>query len=155
MPQRYVHESAPTRANSYVVVPEVLIRCTNRTDGKMTAAECGTSRIWNVSHCRVQGFSRDGGSSWHFAAVPSLPDTPVKGGVARWAAKKALLFSNPDLTLDKPCPKNCTQHWYTCCCSTKLGKECVSQRKFLSIFASTTNGKSWPFKKLVWPCVSV
>ena len=98
------------------------------------------------------------------ASAGVAPGVEQPPNVAQWlavlregapAAKKALLFSNPDLTMDKPCPKNCTQHWYTCCCNTKLGKECVSQRKFLSIFASTNNGKSWPFKKLVWPCVSV
>ena len=106
---------------------ELMVAC--RDDGKLTPAECGSS--WNVSHhCRTQGFSHDGGRHWeNFTAVPDLPDTPVKGGVTRWAAKNALLFSNPDVTMDPAFPSS---------------KVHGAERSFLTIFGSTDNGKSRP-----------
>ena len=81
---------------------ELMVAC--RHGGKMTAEQCGAE--WNASmHCRVQAFSDTGGETWRdFTPVQSLPDTPVKGGVARWEAKNAILFSNPDTTVD-PCPR--------------------------------------------------
>ena len=111
----------------------LMVAC--RKDGEMTVEQCGAG--WNASHhCRTEGFSNTGGESWeNFTAVPSLPDTPVKGGVARWEAKGALLFSNPDVThpaYPSSNPEN-------------------PIRDFLTIFASTNGGRSWPFKKLVWP----
>ena len=102
---------------------ELMVAC--RHGGKMTAEQCGAE--WNASmHCRVQAFSDTGGETWRdFTPVQSLPDTPVKGGVARWEAKNAILFSNPDTTVD-PCPRHCMDAYGRC--DTNLGADCECQR---------------------------
>jgi hypothetical protein len=53
--------------------------------------------------------------------------------LARWEAKRALLFSNPDVTLE-PCPHHCVSHYGHC--EASLGPDCFSQRKDVTIFAS-------------------
>ena len=70
-----------------------------RHDQAMSTAQCGMNPPSKPTHCRVEARSVDGGMRWkNFTAVPSLPDTGCKGGVARWDARQALLFSNPDVS---------------------------------------------------------
>jgi len=117
---------------------ELMMAC--RHGGKMSPAQCGAVG-WNASmHCRVEAFSLDGGRKWgNFTPVQSLPDTPVKSGVARWEARRALLFSSPDVTRD-PCPRHCMNDYGRC--DTTRGKDCVGQRNYLTVFASVDNVRS-------------
>ena len=126
---------------------ELMMAC--RHGGTMSPAQCGAIGYNASMHCRVEAVSLDGGRKWsNFTPVQSLPDTPVKSGVARWEARRALLFSSPDVTRD-PCPRHCMNHYGRC--DETRGEDCVSQRNYLTVFASIDNGKTWPYKKLVWP----
>ena len=128
-----------------------------RHDGhKMSRDQCGVGdgsggSGFNASlHCRVQAYSVDGGRTFgNFTGKGRwLPDTPVKGGLARWPQRRALLFSNPDVQLE-PCPLHCINDYGRC--DATQGQGCFSQRNDVTIFASTYNGYSWPHKILVWP----
>ena len=89
---------------------ELMVSCRHDSH-PMTTAQCGAAATNASRHCRVQAYSVDGGRKFgNFTTVHSLPDTPLKGGLARWVAKKALLFSNPDVTLD-PCPAHCVNSY--------------------------------------------
>eukprot|EP01051_Picozoa_sp_SAG22_P021873 SAG22_NODE_5006_length_1110_cov_1.273986_2_plen_252_part_01 len=117
--------------------------------GKMSPAQCGAVGWYASMHCRVEAFSLHGGRKWSsFTPVQSLPDTPVTSGVARWEARRALLFSSPDVTRD-PCPRHCMNDYGRC--GVTLGKDCVGQRNYLTVVASVDNDKTWPYTKLVWP----
>ena len=152
-------ELYPSRHNSAhggMVTPgELMVSC--RHDGhKMSRDQCGVGdgsggSGFNASlHCRVQAYSVDGGRTFgNFTGKGRwLPDTPVKGGLARWPQRRALLFSNPDVQLE-PCPLHCINDYGRC--DATQGQGCFSQRNDVTIFASTDNGYSWPHKILVWP----
>jgi hypothetical protein len=132
-----------------------------RVDGPMTdhcpdgAAICDTGWHGNTTmacgqpsvasrpaphHCRATMYSDDFGSTWtngvdgtslFGTTIPDLPDPGCDGGITRWEAKKALVMSNVQDTGDPGIEQQ--------------------PRYNLTVSISLDSGKSWPYRKIVYP----